>query len=56
MAKLDNIDTVHQRRCMKREAGRCNCVPSFRVQVWDPRARKLHRKTFRVRAEAITLA
>jgi integrase len=54
MAKLDNIDVVHQRRCTKREAGRCNCAPSFRVQVWDPRARRLHRKTFRVRAEAIT--
>jgi integrase len=48
---LDGIDIVHQRKCAKR--GRCNCVPSYRVQVWDPRARRLHRKTFRVRAEAI---
>jgi integrase len=48
---LDGIDIVHQRKCAK--GGRCNCIPSYRVQVWDPRARKLHRKTFRVRAEAI---
>lgn len=27
---------------------------SYRVQVWDPRAGKLHRKTFRVLAEART--
>jgi integrase len=48
---LDGIDVVHQRKCAK--GGRCNCTPSYRVQVWDPRERKLHRKTFRVRAEAI---
>jgi integrase len=51
---LDGIDVVHQRKCKQREGGRCSCSPSYRVQVWDPRARKLHRKTFRVRAEAIT--
>jgi integrase len=48
----DGIAVVHQRQCGHRD-GRCNCRPSYRVQVWDPRARKLHRKTFRVRAEAI---
>ena len=50
---LDGIDVVHQRRCGHPD-GRCNCAPSYRAQVWDPRARKLHRKTFRVKAEAIT--
>jgi integrase len=54
MARLDNIDVVHQRRCTAKTGGRCNCTPSYRVQVWDPRERVLHRKTFRVRAEAIT--
>lgn len=50
---LDGIDVVHQRHCSRRD-GRCNCAPSYRVQVWDARVRKLHRKTFRVKAEAIT--
>jgi integrase len=50
---LDAIDVVHQRHCGHRD-GRCTCTPSYRVQVWDPRLRKLHRKTFRLRAEAIT--
>jgi integrase len=54
MAKLDHIDLVHQRKCGHRDGGRCNCAPSYRVQLWDPRARKLHRKTFRVTAEAVT--
>jgi integrase len=53
-SSLDGIDVVHQRKCSRRGSVRCNCNPSYRVQVWDPRARKLHRKTFRVRAEAIT--
>jgi integrase len=50
--KLDSIDIVHQRGCGR--DGRCTCTPSFRVQVWDGRARKLHRKTHRVKAEAVT--
>src|SRR5688572_25239671 len=50
---LDGIDVVHRRSCSHRE-GRCNCTASYRVQVWDPRTRKLHRKTFRVKAEAVT--
>jgi integrase len=54
MASLDHIDIVHQRKCGQRAGGRCNCAPSYRVQLWDPRARKLHRKTFRVKAEAVT--
>jgi integrase len=50
---LDGIEVVHQRHCRHR-TGRCTCSPSYRVQVWDARARKLQRKTFRVKAEAIT--
>ena len=52
MAAMDHIDVVHQRKCCARETGRCNCSPSFRVQVWDPNAKHLHRKTFRALAEA----
>lgn len=48
------IDTRHISVCRSRSGGRCNCEPSYRVQVWDPRARKLHRKTFRNPAEAKT--
>jgi integrase len=51
MAKdMAQIDTVHQRGC----TGRCTCAPSYRAQVWDGRAKKLHRKTFKVLAEART--
>jgi integrase len=52
-SSLDGIDVVRQRRCGHRD-GRCTCAPSYRVQLWDPRARKLRRKTLRVKAEAIT--
>jgi integrase len=57
MAKLDHIDTVHQRQCPskpKRSTARCRCTPSYRVQLRDPQTHEPVRKTFRVRAEAIT--
>lgn len=55
MAKdMAQIDTAHQRACPAKNGRRCTCTPSYRVQVWDGRARKLHRKTFRVLAEART--
>jgi integrase len=57
MAKLDHIDIVHQRHCrakLKGSTERCTCSPSYRVQLRDPRTKEMHRKTFRVRAEAIT--
>jgi integrase len=50
---MAQIDVVHQRRCTH-ETGRCNCTPSYRVQVWDGRARRLHRRTFRSYPEAKT--
>jgi integrase len=56
-SSLDGIDVVHQRHCPakpKGSAARCKCQPSYRVQVWDPRAGKLQRKTLRVKAEAIS--
>src|SRR5919204_259754 len=46
------IDVRHRRSCRSREGGRCNCEPTYRVQVWDPRARKLHRRPFTDLAEA----
>jgi integrase len=57
MAKLDHIDVVHQRHCPAKPKGstaRCKCQPSYRVQIWDPRAGKLQRKTLRVKAEAVS--
>jgi integrase len=56
-SSLDGIDVVHQRHCPAKPKGstaRCKCQPSYRVQVWDPRAGKLQRKTLRVKAEAIS--
>lgn len=52
MAAMDHITVVHTRKCSARDSGRCNCSPSYRVQVWNPRAKKLHRKTFAMLSEA----
>jgi integrase len=57
MAKLAHIDLVHQRSCPAKPKGStasCKCSPSYRVQLWDPRRREPIRKTFRVKAEAVT--
>jgi integrase len=48
---MAQIDVVHKRRC-PHPAGRCRCSPGHKVQVWDPRAKKLHRKTFPTYPEA----
>ena len=50
---LAQIDVVHQPRC-PHGRDRCRCSPSYRVQVWDGRAKKLHRKTFKTYPEAKT--
>ena len=46
-------DMAQIRRC-RHPKGRCNCDPSFRVNVWDPRTRTPHRKTLRTYPEART--
>src|SRR4051812_48368496 len=46
------IEIRHARSCRSRQDRRCNCAASYRATVWDPRAKKLVRKTFHNRAEA----
>src|SRR3954464_1589044 len=53
-AGMDCIEVRHGRSCNANDGGRCNCQPSYRVSVWDPRLRKLHKKTLHVLAEAKT--
>src|SRR4051812_2337989 len=53
MASTKGIEVRHARKCRTRSGGkRCNCAPSFRAGVWDPRSHDWIRKTFRNRAEA----
>lgn len=53
MANSKGIEVRHQRTCRTRNGGkRCNCEPSYRAGVWDPRSQDWIRKTFRSRAEA----
>lgn len=53
MANTKGIEVRHARKCRTQSGGkRCNCAPSFRAGVWDPRSQDWTRKTFRNRAEA----
>lgn len=50
---MAQIEVVHSRRC-RPPNGRCNCTPSYRVNVWDARTRTPHRRTLNSYAEAKT--
>jgi integrase len=53
MAKSKGIEVRHQRTCRTRNGGkRCNCEPSYRAGVWDPRTRTTVRKSTKNLAEA----
>lgn len=45
------IEVRHRPTCRSRDGGRCNCTPSYRANVWNPRTRKLMRKSSQSRAE-----
>jgi integrase len=52
-ARAEGIDERHARSCRSRDdGGRCNCSPSFQVNLWDGRSQKRIRKTFRTLTEA----
>src|SRR5262245_44938071 len=46
------IEKRHSRRCRSRDGGRCDCHPSYRAWVWDPRKTERVRKTFPTLAAA----
>lgn len=46
------IEARHARACASRNAGRCDCVPSWQANVWDNRAQKRIRKTFPTKSAA----
>lgn len=46
------IEVRHGRDCRSRDAGRCNCSPSYRASVWSNRDRKRIRKVFPALAAA----
>ncbi|MGI8439049.1 MAG: tyrosine-type recombinase/integrase [Thermoleophilaceae bacterium] len=48
----EGIVPRHSRRCLSRDAGRCDCRPAYQAQVWSPRDRKTIRRTFATLAEA----
>ncbi len=51
-AKLPaGVEERHARSCAA-PAGRCNCTPSYRAQVWDAKAGKAIKKTFPTKAAA----
>jgi len=50
--RAEGVDERHARSCQSRDGGRCNCAPSYQVNLWDNRSRKRIRKTFRTLTEA----
>ena len=54
-ARAEGIAERHARSCRSRDdGGRCNCSPSFQVNLWDGRSQRRIRKTFRTLTEAKT--
>jgi integrase len=52
-ARAEGIDERHARSCRsKDDGGRCNCSPSYQVNLWDGRSQRRIRKTFRTLTEA----
>ncbi len=52
-ARAEGIDERHTRSCKSRDdGGRCNCSPSYQVNLWDGRSQRRIRKTFRTLTEA----
>ena len=54
MARASNegIEVRHQRGCGAPSGAPCTCRPSYRASVWDPRDRRLIRRTFPTAAAA----
>jgi integrase len=46
------ITVYHQARCASHEDAKCNCVPSFKAQVWSAKEGRKVRKHFATKAEA----
>jgi hypothetical protein len=47
-ARAEGIDERHTRSCKSRDdGGRCNCSPSYQVNLWDGRSQKRIRKTLK---------
>ncbi len=42
----EGIEIRHRHDCRSRDGGRCNCRPSFRASVWNPREGRKVEKTF----------
>jgi integrase len=52
-ARAEGIAERHARSCRSSgDGGRCNCSPSYQVNLWDGRSQKRIRKTFRTLTEA----
>src|ERR1022692_1177658 len=52
-ARAEGIAERHARSCRSSDdGGRCNCSPSFQVNLWDGRSQKRIRKTFGTLTEA----
>src|ERR1700694_3758144 len=52
-ARAEGIHERHPRSCRSREDGaRCNCSPTFQVNLWDGRSQRRIRKTLRTLTEA----
>jgi len=52
MARTEGIDERHARSCKGRDAGKCNCSPTYQAHVWDGRSQRRVRKTFATLTEA----
>src|SRR3954471_17867659 len=50
--RTEGIEVRHGRGCPGAEGGECTCRPTFRASVWDPRDRRLIRRTFPTLAAA----
>jgi len=45
--RAEGIAERHARSCRSRDDGmRCNCSPSYQVNLWDGRSQRRIRKTF----------
>ena len=51
-SKYEGIEIRHQKGCRARTGSRCNCDPSYRASVYNPRAGKRVKRTHRTLAGA----
>jgi integrase len=52
--RTPGIETRHSKACASRAGAACDCTPTYRAHVWDARANRRVRRTFKRLSEAKT--